>query len=403
MSLDELIKIEYNGFKLGFIVNIPVKWFLLRETLSEDPIAVSTYRSFLRSARAILASTEKAIDEFLPTQVLLLNGLFLFESIIWEVCRSKGIPVVTYERAFILDTFVFSREEAAGYYRFDEAWDDRRHIELTSAEDLELETYLADRQLGLRASDDYWKEISYTDISSRGAGRRAVLFTNLVWDAAVLRQDIAFSSIVDWIVEAIEQFRKRPNDELVIRVHPAETKLLGRESREEIESVLRARVAEIPRNVIIIPSSDPKSSYQLMREADFGLVYSSTAGLEMVLAGKPVIVAAQTHYRSKGFTIDVESPSEFIVALNNLLVDSISVSPDLVLARRYAYLFFFKAVFSDMGVTEPIRGLVKFTSDNPVKLLEHGGKDLRRFVSGMKPNGKFVASTSPPTVNRWNG
>ena len=139
-----------------------------------------------------------------------------------------------------------------------------------------------------------------------------------------------------------------------------------------------------------------------MQQADFGLVYSSTAGLEMVLAGKPVIVAAQTHYRSKGFTIDVESPGEFIAALNHLLVDSLSMSPDIVLARRYAYLFFFKAAFANMGVTEPIRGLVKFTSDNPAKLLECGSKDLKRFISGMKSNGKFIASTSSPTGNRLN-
>jgi hypothetical protein len=339
-------------------------------------------------------SAERAIDEYSPTQVLLLNGLLLFESIIWEICRSKGIPVITYERAFILDTFVFSREEAAGYYRFDDAWSKSRHVDLTPAENDELETYLLDRQLGLRASDDYWRNVSYEKVTSNSTGKRAVLFTNLVWDAAVLRQDIAFPSIVDWIVEAIEEFRKRPNDELVIRVHPAETKLLGRESREEMEVALRTRVAEIPENVIIIPSSDPKSSYQLMREADFGLVYSSTAGLEMVLAGKPVIVAAQTHYRGKGFTIDVKSPSEFSAAIDQLIVDPQSMNPDMNLARKYAYLFFFSAAFSDMGITEPIRGLVELTSDNPAKLLAQGSGDLKRFISGMNPDGKFIATTA---------
>ncbi len=394
MSLFELTNIEYKGYKLGLLVDIPVKWFLLEETLSEDPIAISTYRSFLRSARAIVDSAEKAIDDFAPTQVLLLNGLLLFESIIWEISRSKGISVVTYERAFILDTFVFSREEAAGYYRFNDAWGFSRNVELTPAENDELDTYLLDRQLGLRASDDYWKEISYEGVTSNNTGKRAVLFTNLVWDAAVLRQDIAFPSIVDWIVEAIEEFRKRPNDELVIRVHPAETKLLGRESREEMEVALRARVAEIPANVIIVPSSDPKSSYQLMREADFGLVYSSTAGLEMVLAGKPVIVAAQTHYRSKGFTIDVESPGQFLAALEQLMADPRSMNPDMDLARKYAYLFFFSAAFSDMGVAEPIRGLVELTTDNPAQLLHQENRDIKRFISGMKPDGKFIATTT---------
>jgi hypothetical protein len=392
MSLEELSEIMYKGFNLGLLVDIPVKWFLLEETLADDPIAIATYRSFLRSARSIVDSVEKALEEFSPTQVLLLNGLLLFESIIWEVCRSRHIPVVTYERAFILDTFVFSREEAAGYYRFDEAWRELQHVELTPLENNELDNYLLDRQHGLRASDDYWRDISYGKINPKSAGKKAVLFTNLVWDAAVLRQDIAFPSIVDWIVKAISEFQKRPDDELIIRVHPAETKLLGRESREEMEAAIRAQFDVLPGNVTIIPSSDSQSSYQLMQEADFGLVYSSTAGLEMALSGKPVIVAAQTHYRGKGFTVDVASPSEFVAAIDQLTLDSHLMGPDLNLARRYAHLFFFKAAFSDMGVAEPIRGLVKLTSDDPVKMLERGGTDLKRFISGMKPGGKFIAT-----------
>ena len=77
---------------------------------------------FLKSARAITDAAESAIDSFLPTQVLLLNGLFLFESIIWEICRSKNISVVTYERAFIIDTFVFARDDAAGFYKMNDVW-----------------------------------------------------------------------------------------------------------------------------------------------------------------------------------------------------------------------------------------------------------------------------------------
>lgn len=389
LSLRELRDVEYKGLPLGSLVEIPVKWFLLGETLSEDPLGTATYRKFLISARSIVDAAERMIDEFAPTQVLLLNGLFLFESIVWELCKKRDIDVVSYERSFILDTFFFARNDGAGFCKVDDVWPEWQNIQLSEDENAELDKYLNDRQLGLRTSDDYWKDVSESNVKRIGSGRRAVLFTNLVWDSAVLRQDVAFPSIVDWIVAAIEEFRDRPNDELVIRIHPAETKLSGRESREEMETAVRGRITQIPDNVIIIPSADPTSSYQLMREADFGLVYSSTTGMEMVLTGKPVVVAAKTHYRNKGFTIDVNTAEEFKRAIDSLTSDNSELHPDLELTRKYAYLFFFRAPYSSMGVTEPIRGLVSMTSEKPLELLGSENIDIRRFVSAMALRGSF--------------
>ena len=389
LSLRELREVEYKGLPLGSLVEIPVKWFLLGETLSEDPLGTATYRKFLISARSIVDAAERMIDEFAPTQVLLLNGLFLFESIVWELCKKRDIDVVSYERSFILDTFFFARNDGAGFCKVDDVWAEWQNIQLSEDENAELDKYLNDRQLGLRTSDDYWKDVSESNVKRIRSGRRAVLFTNLVWDSAVLRQDVAFPSIVDWIVAAIEEFRDRPNDELVIRVHPAETKLSGRESREEMETAVRGRITQIPDNVTIIPSTDPTSSYQLMREADFGLVYSSTTGMEMVLPGKPVVVSAKTHYRNKGFTIDVNTAEEFKQAIDSLTSDNSDSLPDLELTRKYAYLFFFRAPYSSMGVTEPIRGLVSMTSEKPLELLGPENIDIRRFVSAMAMRSSF--------------
>ena len=389
MNLEDLKSVSYRGLPLGSLVEIPVKWFLLGETLEKDPLATSTYRMFLKSARAITDAAESAIDSFLPTQVLLLNGLFLFESIIWEICRSKNISVVTYERAFIIDTFVFARDDAAGFYKMNDVWKSWSTQKLSLDEESRLDQYLGDRQLGLRTSDDYWTNVKDGKIRRTRSGRRAVLFTNLVWDSAVLGQDVAFESIVDWVVAAIEEFRDRPNDELIIRIHPAETKLSGRESREGIEEEVRNRLTSLPENLIIIPSTDPTSSYDLMREADFGLVYSSTTGLEMVLTGKPVVVAAQTHYRDKGFTIDIDSNKDFSHAIEQLCQDPLAFTPNQQLVRRYAYLFFFRASFVNMGVTEPIRGLVSLEVDDPTTLLDAEKSETQRFLASMLSRGTF--------------
>jgi len=389
MNLDELKNVNYKGLPLGSLVEIPVKWFLLGETLNQDPLGTSTYRMFLKSARAITDAAESAINNFQPTQVLLLNGLFLFESIIWNICRQKNISVVTYERAFVIDTFVFSRDDAAGFYQMKDVWESWSHQDLSIEEEQKLAQYIDDRQRGLRVSDDYWKQVTDGKIQRSRTGRRAVLFTNLVWDSAVLGQDLAFNSIVDWVVAAIEEFRTRPNDELIIRIHPAETKLSGRESRESIEDAVRKRVENLPENLIIIPSSDSTSSYDLMFEADFGLVYSSTTGLEMVLAGKPVVVAAQTHYRNKGFTIDIDSRNDFSEAIEKLCQDPLAFTPNQKLVRRYAYLFFFRAPFANVGVTEPIRGLVSLVVKGPQTFLNAEQLDTRRFLASMLSRNTF--------------
>ena len=54
LSLAELEDVEHEGVPLGRLVAIPVRWFLMRDDLTEDVLAALTYRRFLRSARAIL-------------------------------------------------------------------------------------------------------------------------------------------------------------------------------------------------------------------------------------------------------------------------------------------------------------------------------------------------------------
>ena len=71
----------------------------------------------------------------------------------------------------------------------------------------------------------------------------------------------------------------------------------------------------------------------------------------------------ETHYRGKGFTIDVESKAGLIDAIDEVLTDPQSHEPDVDLARRYAHLFFFKAPYRSVAVDEPLPGLARITVD----------------------------------------
>lgn len=129
---------------------------------------------------------------------------------------------------------------------------------------------------------------------------------------------------------------ERPQDELVIRIHPAETSLPGKLTREPLGEFLDERHRSLPPNIRVAPDAG-ESSYDLMAWCDAGLVYTSTTGLELATIGKPVVVTGNTHYGGKGFTIDVDSPRAYEEAIDRVLADPVAARPGARLARRYAY------------------------------------------------------------------
>lgn len=384
--------VDADGMAYGRLTEIPVKWFLMRASSGDDPLAPSTWRGFLRSARRIAAGLNAALDRLQPDVVLLCNGLFLFEAVAWELCRRRGIDVVTYERGFIKETLVFRRGAPACLTDLSDLWDRFADVALTPEQDERLDEYLDARRHGRRTIDRYWADARFDEPSRAGSGRLVTLFTNLTWDSAVIGKELAYPSIQAWIVAAVEAMAARPEHELVIRLHPAEVKLPGKETREPVLPFLRQRFPTLPPNVRVIEPDDPTSSYPLMEASDLGLVFTSTTGMELALAGVPVIVAGETHYRGKGFTVDVSSPSEFLAALDDVLADPARHRPDPQRVRRYANLFFFEAPVDSPGVEEHVPGLARITVEHLDALAPGADPSVDRICDGILLGGDFLAS-----------
>jgi hypothetical protein len=102
---------------------------------------------------------------------------------------------------------------------------------------------------------------------------------------------------------------------------------------------------DLPAHIHLVEADSPINTYDLIEVADIGLVYTTTVGMEMAMSGVPVIVAGQTHYRGKGFTLDPDNWDNYLQMLNQTL----SNPEDFVLDREqveqawnYAYRFFFE-------------------------------------------------------------
>ena len=91
-------------------------------------------------------------------------------------------------------------------------------------------------------------------------------------------------------------------------------------------------------------------------------MYTSTTGLELALAGKPVIVAGEVHYRDKGFTVDVSDPEQFLAELDRGLSAPDDLRRDVEVARRYAHFFLFRGPVGTPLVTEPLPGLARLAT-----------------------------------------
>lgn len=406
LSIDDLATVEYRGVPIGELMQVPTRWFLLASRADLDPLHPMLFRRFLTSAQRMVDGFDRALEEIRPDVVVMLSGLFSFESVALAMCRARGVEVITYERTYRPGRLIFSRNTPASHYDISLAWNRHCHQPLTEAEGHELDAYLETRRDSSHPIFDFWDGAENRAPDRRRPGRLAVLFTNVTWDSAVIGRERAFDSIHRWIEATIDHMTGRPDDELIIRIHPAETKMSGKRTREPLEDYLAGRYDRLPSNVAVVGPDTPVSSYPLMEEADVGLVLTSIVGLELALLGKPVVVAGRPHYHDRGFTLDAASPSDYGDLLDAALDAPSDHEADVETARRYAHAFFFRVPVPFPHVIEPVPGLARIATDRIADLAPGADGDLDRICRGILSGGDFLGERphqqlSGPGAPQW--
>jgi len=298
----------------------------------------------LRAARATLTW----LKENKPDVVVVPNGTIQEFGVVFEVARFLRIPTVTYEfgdqrhRIWLaLDAKVMQQET-------DEMWEAFKDIPLTNPEKHKIRDLFEARR---KAS--IWKNFSrlWQPIPAKGVEiarqdlgldeRPVVLLaTNVLGDSLTLGRELFSQTMEEWLERTLQYFAGKPEVQLVIRVHPGETLIHGQSMVEVIKRVL----PKFPEHIHVIYPEDKTNTYDLIAAADVGLVYTTTAGLEMAMSGIPVIVTGKTHYRERGFTHDPSSWVKYYQILKALLEDPHAFRLDndtIDLAWAYAYRFFF--------------------------------------------------------------
>jgi hypothetical protein len=374
---EALISFEAEGIPLGRFASVSTRWFLLDTEIKPTPEYEQRMRQYIFLGLLCMQAIPRLLDQARPDRIVMFNGLHVPEQVLRAIASQRGIPYVCHERGYLANQIISLHNGPAPHFPFDYAWEVCRDRDLTAGEQQRLADYLNTRRYGIGQMDPLWDAVEERSDVLRSElglhpGRPVVAaYTNVSGDTAVLDRDLGYADIRQWIDHLIEVFSARPDVDLVFRIHPAEARKPRYRPRLSFGDYIARHHPHRPPNIKVIPADSLLSSYTLLDASDLVMVYTSSMGMEAAALGKPVVVAAQVHYRGRGFTLDAGSPAELVTLAAGWDGTRASLPAwNAELARRYAYMFYFR-----VGV--PLDRIIEEGQYGRTRLKIAGWDDLR--------------------------
>jgi hypothetical protein len=314
----------------------------------ERLLALRTQRN-----RTAAAGARRLLESGRFDAVIVPNGSILEFGAVFNAARHAGVRAVTYEFGEQRRRMWLAQDDEVMRQDTSALWEARGQSPLSPAERQAVADLYRARRGG-----QLWANFGRQWQAAPGEGAQAVqqalgldasrpivlLCTNVVGDSLALGRQVFTAGMADWLAATARWFGQHTQAQLVVRVHPGELLGAGHPSAE----IVRQELPELPPHVIVVPPESKVNTYDLMELAHLGLVYTTTVGMEMAMAGIPVIVAGATHYRGRGFTDEPASMDEYLGCLEARIAEPLGrrLAPEVSdLAWRYAYRFFFEYPF----------------------------------------------------------
>jgi hypothetical protein len=277
---------------------------------------VSVYRGFLFSAAIVATGLSNYLEANAIEAAILFNGRQSLTRVAFEMFQQRGIRVLTHERAeyqrghanIRANAHCMSPEPFKGF------WDMWGSVPLTRESLDAAFQWLIQRRYGANLA---W--IPFNKSSDRSSSLKTrlnlspdkrlwALFTSSTDETAgdpVMKGP--FESQAEWVRDVVHWVGLRNDVELVIKVHPnlGGNSYIGKAVNEL--RIYQEMKSALPENVRIVWPEDSLSAYSLAEEADVGLTFGSTIGLEMAMLGKPVLLASRTMYEHGSEMLTVPS------------------------------------------------------------------------------------------------
>jgi hypothetical protein len=277
---------------------------------------VNVYRGFLYSAAIVATGLKNYLATNEVDAAILFNGRQSVTRVALELFRHFGIRVLTHERAEYTRGHINVKPNAhcMSLVPFRDLWSEWSAVALEGPSLDAAQKWLLERKTGTNLAWIPFNSRSAPETSFRAKmnlsadGKLWVLFTSST-DETAGDPDLKgpFDSQHTWVRDVVEWVAKRPEVQLIIKVHPnlGGNHYIGK-AIDELRIYEEMR-ANLPQNVRIAMPEDSVDAYLLAEEADLGLTYGSIIGLEMAMLGKPVFLASRALYENCSTILRVRS------------------------------------------------------------------------------------------------
>jgi hypothetical protein len=357
-SREELLKLTYDGINVGQLVRFQMNTFYQNFLIELDEVQWRQFRIFCQSAILLTDLARRLLETVQPDLVVEVNGKAFTFRPFFLVAREKGIRTVVWEEhAFDNEMkFVFNHNCYPHEIKLDLPWKNERQTPLTKAEVDQVDSYFTRWRnaeitpFEYHANTTREAEFMFQKLGITAGASLIGCFPNMLRDSSAFDRDIAFDSMLDWLLQTVDLIGARPDVHLIIKAHPGERCLPEQYAKYNrffvCEAVRNAR-PDLPENIHLLEGDSAINTYTVMEHSDVICVYTSTVGIEAALSGRLACVVGDVHYRDKGFTMDISRPEDLWNFLKEGPPYPRSITQHQVrLTKKYAHMWRFRYPFN---------------------------------------------------------
>lgn len=347
------------------------------------------YINDLQNALKTYFAMEKLFSDVSADVLVTYNGMYATNNVAAYVARKRGcLTWALHAGHHLIDRFstmyVYETSTLPVFSYQNEEWQSDRELCVTS----EAAVSVTDHILELfRASNRFVYSSPLGKVDTEEIHRKfgilpekkVLLATMSSADeifaakfAGVLRNGEVplFESNFEWIKFLIEEIALREDLHLIIRVHPREFPNKRESQTSQNAEKLKSLLMDLPSNVSVNWPEDQISLYGMAHVTDVVLNASSSAGIEMLALGIPVVhhrvehmLAYDPHLQNR-----VEDKSSYMSAIDAALLAGWSIENMRDAFRWWGFVFSRVAIDISDGFAYPAAGYISTEAGSKAKL-----------------------------------
>jgi len=355
LDADDLIDYSFLGVNVGrHALNSCNKYFKFGIFDPNDKHHLKVIKHNLFQGMLMVQIAKNLLEQENPTHFITLHGGYSTWGPIAEYLHNKGLAVYRYEKSgnnmgcFYITKF---REDLSDIVAKD-LWEILKNEDLSKDQRNVLHRFFQDKKQGI--SEEYklynaakrnYSDEKLDELLNSKDRKKFALYPHVIWDKGYLDSYDSMGSFfkddVEWMLATIKFFINRNDSILFIKPHPGE-RLSQDFTTHGAEKIIMDHFGSLPEHIVMIKGDYPITSFDLMDKGCIGIIFSSTVGLEHSYFKKPVITAANIHYKFAGVVPIIERKEEYFRLIEEPQPLYHFIENNYNIIERYAYYYYFR-------------------------------------------------------------